>query len=228
MDLLVDPEEVFIEFSKQLVQELNAESLAGHVCLDLLNETLRLHAVELLPSLHHLTGPFNGWQHALNWQFEFLLLTENEELNALVILVALSVEGSQRVHISPIRNDMSVWLERADQIGDERLGVVLNGWRWDAHLVAIEAETRLGQPLGLNHVVVLHEDLGFVSEVLGHQDSPLVDLLIFKLKDEVESGDLLLDILVVKPSNLIQILLREESVDDTSAKFGFSIWEIPL
>ena len=203
MDLLVNPEEVFIELCKQLVQELNAESLAGHIVLDLLNESLWLHCIELFPPLDHLAGLLNGWQHALYWQFEFFLLTQDEELDALVILVALSVERSERIHISPARNDMLVWLERADQVGDKCFGVVLDGGRRDAHLMAIESESRLGQSLSFNHVIVLHEDLGLMSEVLGHQDSLLVDLLVLKLKDEVESGDFLLDVLVVKPSDLI-------------------------
>ena len=63
---------------------------------------------------------------------------------------------------------------------------------------------------------------------MSQEDASFVLFLVFKLEDEIESRDFLLDLLIVAPSDFVEILSFDEACNDTLTKFSFSAWEIPL
>ena len=63
--------------------------------------------------------------------------------------------------------------------------------------------------------MVAHQDFSILAELVSQEDAPFIFLLVFKLEDEVESGNFLFYLRVVTPADFVEILILDIAVDNT-------------
>jgi len=62
--------------------------------------------------------------------------------------------------------------------------------------------------------VVAHQDFSILAELVSQEDTPFIFLLVFKLEDEVKSGNFLFYLRVVTPADFVEILILDITIDN--------------
>ena len=76
--------------------------------------------------------------------------------------------------------------------------------------------------------MVAHQRLGLLPKLVRHKDTPFVILLILQFENEIETRDFFPNFPVVTPSNFIDILILNISVDKALSQLSLAAREIPL
>ena len=76
--------------------------------------------------------------------------------------------------------------------------------------------------------MVAHQRLGLLPKLVRHKDAPFVVLLILQFENEIETRDFFPNFAVVTPSNFINILILNISVDKALSQLSLAAREIPL
>ena len=151
--------------------------------------------------------------HDLFWVSLIELLPSLEELDDSVSLIVVSCKEGVHVFERSLLNELLEWLERENQVADASLRLIKQlGWLNRCLFVA-STSSYTWHCLLVNHVVIAHQDLSLLSELVSQEDSSLVLLLILVLEDQVEARDLLFNLTIVAPTDLIQILSRNVTVN---------------
>ena len=123
---------------------------------------------------------------------------------------------------------MLPWLECRDEVRDTSLGLVQQLRQSHGCLLAAATSPELWDQCIVNHIVVSHEDFCLLAELVSQEDATLILAIILVFEDEVKAGHLLLNLLIVAPAYLIEILLLNIAVNDAFAKLSLTRWEVPL
>ena len=145
--------------------------------MDLPDHLLRLGCIEILPAL--------------------------EEFNEAVAIVKASCE--ERLHVLELAcfHKLLEWPVSADQIRYTCLGVVEELRRGYSRFLAACGGANFWNLGVIDQVVITHEELRLRAELVGLEDAPLILLLVFQLKNEVEPGHFLPNFPVVAPADLV-------------------------
>ena len=151
--------------------------------------------------------------HDLFWVSLIELLPSLEELDDSISFIVVSCKEGVHVFERSLLNELLEWLERENQVADASLRLIKQlGWLNRCLFVA-STSSYAWHCLLVNHVVIAHQDLSLLSELVSQEDSSLVLLLILVLEDQVEARDLLFNLTIVAPTDLIQILRRNVTVN---------------
>ena len=151
--------------------------------------------------------------HDLFWVSLIELLPSLEELDDSISFIVVSCKEGVHVFERSLLNELLEWLERENQVADASLRLIKQlGWL-DCCLFVASTSSYTWHCLLVNHVVIAHQDLSLLSELVSQEDSSLVLLLILVLEDQVEARDLLFNLTIVAPTDLIQILSRNVTVN---------------
>ena len=121
--------------------------------------------------------------HDLFWVSLIELLPSLEELDDSVSLIVVSCKEGVHVFERSLLNELLEWLERENQVADASLCLIKQLRRLNRCLLVSSTSTNAWYSLLVDHVVIAHQDLSLLSELVSQEDSSLVFLLIFVLED---------------------------------------------
>ena len=202
MDLLVGASKVKIQFLEEALKQVQVVPVRLHVLVNLLHDALRFYWIKLLPTL--------------------------EELDDSVSIIRTSEEESLHIFVSSLLNAIFPWLVGRNQVWDTRLCLIkkLGIWHWG--LLGTCSNANFWDLGVINHVVVTHENLSLLAELVSHEDASFILLFVFELKDKIESRYLFLNFWIVAPLYFVKVLLLYVTVDDTLSQLCLTRWEVPL
>ena len=149
------------------------------------------------------------------------------ESDVSVALVEVLGVESMDVFEGSLDQDLAGRLETRDHVGNSSLGLVEQLRLRNCSLFTA-TDTHFRDDGVVDHVVVSHQNLSFMTELVSQKDPPFVLFLVLELENQVKSRDFLANIAVVTPSDLIDILILDVTFDYAFSKLGLSTREIPL
>lgn len=119
----------------------------------------------------------------LLWLLRIKILPSLEEVNESVTLVKVPRKEGLNIFVRPWLNKLLIRFEGADEVGNPSFGLIKKLWQCYSCLFTTTASSDFRNLSVVYHVVVAHECLCLLSELVGLEDSPFIVFFILQFED---------------------------------------------